>query len=58
MGLSQQGGSVNDGIFKCQWTREMKIEGNNLFLDLNQEYYLLVGTGPVAGNGIYLPFDA
>lgn len=54
MGLSQQGGSVNNGIFKCQWTREMKIEGNNLFLDLNKEYYLLVGTGPVAGNGLML----
>ena len=49
MGLNHPSGSIADGVFTCKWTRAMKIEGQNLFADLDNEYYILIGNGPVSG---------
>ena len=49
MGLSHPSGSIVDGVFTCKWTRAIEMPGQNMFADLHNEYYILVGSGPVSG---------
>ena len=48
LGLSHPSGSIVDGIFSCKWTRALNMPGQDLFADLHNEYYILVGNGPVS----------
>ncbi|XP_045196153.2 putative ferric-chelate reductase 1 isoform X3 [Mercenaria mercenaria] len=50
MGLSNMQGTARDGKIACSFTREISMNVSD-FMNLKDEAYLLVGTGPVV-NGI------
>lgn len=52
LGITQEFGSVNDGIFHCAFSRKNFMEGEKDVFDLNKDWFMMFAEGP-AVNGTY-----
>jgi hypothetical protein len=53
VGLSDATVSYENGLLKCTVTRMNSMAGVQNYFDLNNQYYLLVATGPLSGGMIF-----
>ena len=49
LGLNDQSVRIRDNSLDCFTRRQIKVESNPLFYDLNSQFYLLVAKGPLNG---------
>ena len=52
LGITQESGSVTNGIFHCSFSRKNFIEGEKDVFDLNKDWFMMFAEGP-AVNGRY-----
>ncbi|XP_077983885.1 DOMON domain-containing protein FRRS1L-like [Glandiceps talaboti] len=56
-GLSNTAVSVADGVVSCTFSRQKSVVGNAQFFDLSTDYYLLMGSGPIADSGVNMQHE-
>ncbi|XP_053395614.1 uncharacterized protein LOC123525863 [Mercenaria mercenaria] len=54
LGITEEFGSSNNGIFSCSFTRQNFVNGEKDVFDLNKDWHMMFAVGP-AVNGVKIP---